>query len=89
MKQPPRYRATVFLKQTIKTEAGEAHPCLNTSSFYEKAPILNLVKALYDQGVIVAYRMTYSPDGDESNYYFDHEVVYLEDGAKHVSLLSS
>jgi len=37
--------------------------------------------------VINAYRMLYSPDGDEANYYNDEEVVTLKQGTKICSML--
>lgn len=81
----PRYKATIFLAP-IKDENGERHPCVSTHSSLNKQEILNFVLHLLGHGVICAYRMLYSPDGDENNYYFDTEVVYLPDGAKHFSV---
>lgn len=82
-----RYKAYVYLSAELNTPEGKMHPALCTKSFGEKDPILKLVKTMHEQGVISAYRMLYSPDGDEANYYNDEEVVTLKQGTKICSML--
>ncbi len=84
----PRYKAFVCLTKPLNLPDGSsAVPALQTKSFLEKKPVLDFVRALYDQGLICSYRMLYSPNGEEDNYYNDEEVVYL-DNARVVSIIS-
>ena len=76
-----RHKAVVYLKQTVTCPNGSVGtPALYTQSSPDRDDVWNFVKALYEQGIIIAYRMLISPGGEEDSYCMTEGVVFLEDG---------
>ncbi len=83
----PRYKAYVTLAQTVlNSEFTPKHPILETKSSFDKNSVFDLVRAMFNQELIIAYHMVYSPNSEEDNYYNDEEVIYLPEGTKTVSI---
>lgn len=83
------YKASVYLAQTINTGKVEGIPFFYTVSSKDKDFILNYVKALHSQGIIQAYRILFSPNGDENSWYQDSEVIYLDGSCSIIKGISS
>ena len=78
MKTKKTYRAIVYLTQSVDIGNIKGTPCFYTRSNEDKNVVYAFVKTLHEQNIIQAYRMCYSPEGDENQWYMDSEVVYFE-----------
>jgi hypothetical protein len=73
----PKYKALVYLSKLIVDPNGvEGIACLETRVETDKQAIVIYCKMLLAQGFIQAYRVVYSPQGDDS-WYNDAEVFFL------------
>lgn len=76
------WKACCHLSGKIKDSDGvEKHPTLITDFSSDKDSLMSFVENLYSSGLIIGYRLLYSPDGDLNKFYFSNEVKYIPDGS--------
>lgn len=82
MKTETKYKAVVYLSKEIKdSKSNSGLPVLFTTESESRDSVLNFVKKLYEQELIIAYRMMYLA-GEGKTWYNDSDIVYLPENYK-------